>query len=343
MSDLYLIVGLGNPGKKYENTRHNAGWFVLDELAQRHGLRFDKNEKKAITASGSIKNKKVLLVKPQTFMNLSGEAVRGLMDFYKVPTEAIIIIHDDMDTPLGTLRLRRNGGAGGQNGVKSIIRHVGTDEIARARFGIGRPPGRMDPAAYVLQAFQGDDAIRAQEIASRASDAIESWLQFGIETAMTNYNGDIEQRTPPPKQDPQEAIALYQRAHELAPKDPQPLEKLAATYKRLRETDKAATWYQKAADLYTAAGDAGKALRQWEQAAGLRPNDVIIQTALAERYLDAGLSKKAIQCYLKLGERLAQNGNALEGLNITHKTLEINPQHPQAIEQLRRLEKLVTS
>lgn len=342
MSNLYLIVGLGNPGKKYENTRHNAGWFVLDELAQRHGLRFDKTEKKALTASGTIKNRKVVLVKPQTFMNLSGEAVRGLMDFYKVPREDILIIHDDLDTPLGTLRLRRNGGAGGQNGVKSIIRHLGTDEIARIRFGIGRPPGRMDPAAYVLQAFQGDDAIRAQEVASRASDAIESWLQSGIETAMTSYNGDIQQRTPPPKQDPQEDLALYQRAHELAPKDPQPVEKLAATYKRLRETDKAAAWYQKAAELHTAAGHPDKALRQWERAASLQPNDVAIQTTLAERYLEAGLSKKAIQCYLKLGERLAQNGQPFEGLNITQEALKLNPQHPQAQEQLRRLEKLIT-
>jgi PTH1 family peptidyl-tRNA hydrolase len=342
MSNLYLIVGLGNPGKKYENTRHNAGWFVLDELAKRHGLRFDKNEKKALTASGTIKNKKVVLVKPQTFMNLSGESVRPLADFYKVPTEAIIIVHDDMDTPLGTLRLRRNGGAGGQNGVKSIIRHLGTNEIARVRFGVGRPPGRMDPAAYVLQAFQGDDAILAQEIASRASDAIESWLQFGIETAMTSYNGDIQQRTPPPKQDPEEAIALYLRAHELAPKDPQPIEKLAATYKRLRETDKAAEWYQKAAALYTAAGETGKALRQWEQAAGLQPNAVDVQTALAQRYLEAGLSKKAIQCYLKLGERLAQNGDLMQALNVTHEALSLNPQHPQAFEQAQRLKKRLT-
>lgn len=199
MTDWYLIVGLGNPGKDYEDTRHNVGFRVLDELARRYGLAFGKTERKAQVASGTLKNKKVILAKPQTYMNLSGEAVRSLVDFYKVEVPNILIVADDLDIPLGTVRLRQSGSAGGQNGIKSVIQHLGTQDFNRLRFGIGRPPGKMQAKDHVLSAFKGDDAILASQVIDRASDAVETWLTDGIELAMTRHNGDIDQPKAAPK------------------------------------------------------------------------------------------------------------------------------------------------
>ncbi len=204
MTDWYLIVGLGNPGKDYEDTRHNVGFRVVDELARRYGLTFGKTERKAQAASGTIKDKKVILAKPQTYMNLSGEAVRSLTDFYKVEPDRILIIADDLDIPLGTVRLRQSGSAGGQNGIKSIIQHLGTQEVNRLRFGIGRPPGKMQAKDYVLGAFKGDDAILASQVIDRASAAAETWLTDGIELAMTRHNGNIDDPKPVPKKAPLE-------------------------------------------------------------------------------------------------------------------------------------------
>jgi PTH1 family peptidyl-tRNA hydrolase len=201
MTDWYLIIGLGNPGKEYADTRHNVGFRVADELARRYSLVFGKKERKAVAASGLILDKKVILAKPQTFMNLSGEAVRSLVDFYKVELPRILVISDDLDIPLGTVRLRKSGGAGGQNGVKSIIQHLNTQEFARLRFGIGRPPGKMQPKDYVLGAFHGDDAILASQVIDRAADAVETWLRDGIELAMTRHNGSIDDAKPV-KKDP---------------------------------------------------------------------------------------------------------------------------------------------
>lgn len=192
MSERYLIVGLGNPGDKYEKTRHNMGFFVVDELARRHNLSFGRTERRARVADGIIADRRVLLAKPQTYMNASGEAVRSLVDFYRIDTDRIMVICDDLDIPLGTLRLRKGGGHGGQNGVRSIIQHLNTQDFQRARLGIGRPPGRMDPAAYVLKPFAGDDAILAAQVVDRAADAVETWLRDGIELAMTRYNGAID-------------------------------------------------------------------------------------------------------------------------------------------------------
>lgn len=193
MTDWHLIVGLGNPGKEYAETRHNVGFRVVDELARRHGLSFGRKERKAVIATGEILGKKVVLAKPQTYMNLSGEAVRALVDFYKVELPRMLVISDDLDIPLGTIRLRKAGGAGGQGGMKNIIQHLGTQEFNRLRFGIGRPPGKMDPKDYVLQAFRGDDAILASEVVDRAANAVETWLTEGIEIAMTRHNGSIEE------------------------------------------------------------------------------------------------------------------------------------------------------
>src|SRR5215468_4208353 len=189
MTDWYLIVGLGNPGKEFEQTRHNVGFRVADELARRYALTFGKKERKAVAATGVIRGKKVILAKPQTFMNLSGEAVRSLVDFYKVELPNILIVSDDLDIPLGTVRMRKSGSAGGQNGMKSVIQHLGTQEFSRLRFGIGRPPGKMQAKDYVLSGFQGDDAILAAQVVDRASDAVETWLKEGIEIAMTRHNG----------------------------------------------------------------------------------------------------------------------------------------------------------
>lgn len=198
MSERYLIVGLGNPGKQYENTRHNVGFWALDELARRWGMSFGKTERKAQVADGLIRERRVLLAKPQTFMNLSGEAVRALADFYKIEVARVFVISDDLDLPLGTLRLRKSGSHGGQNGMKSVLQHMGTQEVSRARIGIGRPPGRMDPAAYVLRPFDGDDAITARIVVDRAADAVETWLTDGIELAMTRHNGSVDEPKPTP-------------------------------------------------------------------------------------------------------------------------------------------------
>ncbi len=199
MTDWYLIVGLGNPGKEYEETRHNVGFRVVEELARRYGLTFGKTERKAQVSSGMIKDKKVILAKPQTYMNLSGEAVRSLVDFYKVDVANILLIADDLDIPLGTVRLRQSGSAGGQNGIKNVIQHLGTQDINRLRFGIGRPPGKMQAKDYVLGVFKGDDAILASQVVDKATNAVETWLTEGIELAMTRHNGNIDEPKPTPK------------------------------------------------------------------------------------------------------------------------------------------------
>lgn len=196
MSERYLIVGLGNPGKKYEKTRHNFGFWAVDEVARRYNLTFGKTERKAKVTDGVIREKRVLLAKPQTFMNLSGEAVRALVDFYKIEHERVLIIYDELDLPLGTLRLRKTGSHGGQKGMGNIIQHLGSRDINRIRIGIGRPPGRMDPAAYVLKPFGGDDAITADLMVDKAAEAVETWLTDGIDLAMTRHNGSIDEPNP---------------------------------------------------------------------------------------------------------------------------------------------------
>jgi PTH1 family peptidyl-tRNA hydrolase len=192
MSDLHLIVGLGNPGTRYANTRHNVGFRTLDRLAVKHGLAFTKTEHRAQVASGQIVGRKVLLAKPQTFMNVSGDSIAPIAHFYKIPPERIVVTCDDLDIPLGTLRIRASGSSGGQNGLKHILQRLGTQEIARVRIGVGRPPGRQDPADYVLTPFRGDDEILAAEVIDRAILAIETWLTDGIELAMTRHNGKLD-------------------------------------------------------------------------------------------------------------------------------------------------------
>lgn len=185
----WLIVGLGNPGQKYLKNRHNAGWHVLDTIARSHPhFRFDEKRSKGLIARGELAGVKVALVKPQTYMNLSGEAVGPIARFYKVPPERILVAYDDVDLPPATLRLRPKGGAGGQKGMRSVIHHLGTQDFPRIRLGIGRPPGQMPVEAYVLQDFKPDEWEAMLIIYQRSVQAIEAILTDGLDNAMNQFN-----------------------------------------------------------------------------------------------------------------------------------------------------------
>lgn len=189
-----MIVGLGNPGPRYAHNRHNVGFQTLELLANRHSIPIDRIQGKALTGQGSVRRGsnqcKVLFVKPLTFMNLSGEAVAPLARFFQIEPANIFVIHDDLDLELGRLRMRPGGSSGGQNGVKSIIERLATQDFARARVGIGRPPGRMDPAAWVLQDFGTDEESVIGPTRHRVADAVESWLFDGLTVAMNRFNAD---------------------------------------------------------------------------------------------------------------------------------------------------------
>ena len=187
-SENSLIAGLGNLGPKYAANRHNVGFRCLERLAADHGLTFDKRQKQARVALGTIGGRRVVLVQPQTFMNESGRAVVPLARFYKIEPERMLVIYDDLDLPLGTVRLRPEGGSGGHKGMRSIIEHLGGQNFSRLRIGIDRPPGQMDPAAYVLQNFSAEEEPLLEETLQRAVAAIETWLREGIEAAMSHHN-----------------------------------------------------------------------------------------------------------------------------------------------------------
>jgi PTH1 family peptidyl-tRNA hydrolase len=197
MAETFLIVGLGNPGAQYARTRHNIGFRAVDALAERHGLTFSKVEHKAQTASGMIAGQRAILAKPLTYMNLSGDAVVPLARFYEIEPDRILIIADDLDIPLGTIRIRPSGSSGGQNGIRHIIERMGTQAIPRIRIGIGRPPGKMDAAAYVLTPFKADEEIIALESVDRAVRAAETWLMDGIDAAMNRFNGGTAKESKP--------------------------------------------------------------------------------------------------------------------------------------------------
>jgi PTH1 family peptidyl-tRNA hydrolase len=185
---MYLIVGLGNPGVRYARNRHNVGVRCVSRLAAAHGLEFSRRRKNARAAQGTIGGRPVVLAIPQTFMNESGRAVAPLAHFYQVPTENLLVIYDDLDLPLGSLRLRPDGGSGGHRGMRSIITYLGTQSFPRLRIGIGRPLGQMDPADYVLQNFTPDEEPVIEETIERAIAAIQTWLTEGLEKAMSLYN-----------------------------------------------------------------------------------------------------------------------------------------------------------
>ena len=186
----WLIVGLGNPGEKYENTRHNVGFRVIDELAERQNAPVQKLKFKALTNLLTISGEKVLVMKPITYMNLSGEAVRPAADFYKIPPERVLVISDDTALAAGRLRIRTKGSAGGHNGLKSIIQHLGTDQFPRIRLGVGeKPHPDYDMADWVLGKFQGEDQKIMDETVKRAADAVEYLLKEGTDRAMNRFNG----------------------------------------------------------------------------------------------------------------------------------------------------------
>ncbi len=184
----WLVVGLGNPNRKYAGNRHNAGFHVVDRLAAVAELHFDERRSRAHLARGRIEGIPVALVKPQTYMNLSGEAVSAVARFFKVPSERVLVIFDDLDLPLGVLRLRLGGGSGGHHGMANIIVHLNTRDFPRLRIGIGRPPGKMPPEAYVLQDFTSDEKPIVDQVYQRAIEAIHVVLRDGFETAMNQFN-----------------------------------------------------------------------------------------------------------------------------------------------------------
>ncbi len=191
-SNVYLIVGLGNPGRDYRLTRHNIGFMAIDALAASLGCKLTKVQFKAIVGSAQLGNRKIILAKPQTFMNLSGQAVSSLMHFYRIPVDHLMVMNDDLDLPLGTIRIRPSGGSAGQKGMESIIERLGTQEFARLRLGIGRPPGQMDAKDYVLQSFSNPESEMLKAVLDRAVDAIKTYIDGGLDAAMNKFNGKLE-------------------------------------------------------------------------------------------------------------------------------------------------------
>jgi PTH1 family peptidyl-tRNA hydrolase len=188
LEDLFVIVGLGNPGAKYENTRHNVGFDTVELLSRRHDIKLTKLKHKALIGDGNIGGRKVILAKPQTFMNLSGESVREIVEWYKIPVKNIIIVYDDIDLPVGKLRLRPKGSAGTHNGMKSVIYQIQSDEFPRVRIGVDKPPEGWDLANYVLGRFSGDERKKIEDTIERAADAVEAIVKSGIDSAMNRYN-----------------------------------------------------------------------------------------------------------------------------------------------------------
>ena len=184
----WLLVCLGNPGDKYENTRHNVGFMVADEVADRQGKPIQRLRFKALTNILTISGEKVLVMKPVTYMNLSGEAARQGADFYKIPPERVLVVSDDTALPVGKLRIRIKGSAGGHNGLKSIIQHLGTDQFPRLRVGVGEKPEGYDLADYVLGHFSPEDAQKMQEACNRAVMAAAAVLSEGPDRAMNDFN-----------------------------------------------------------------------------------------------------------------------------------------------------------
>ncbi len=194
----WLVVGLGNPGPEYAGNRHNAGFMVLDELAARVGGRFKAHRSHAEVLEGRLAGQAVVLAKPRSYMNLSGGPVKAIADFYKVPVGNVVVVHDELDIPFGALRAKFGGGDNGHNGLRSITKSVGTRDYFRLRFGVGRPPGRMDPAAYVLRDFATAERKDLPLLVDRAADALECLLVHGLDVTQNRFHAaDLNPAKPP--------------------------------------------------------------------------------------------------------------------------------------------------
>ncbi|BBF44769.1 peptidyl-tRNA hydrolase [Lachnospiraceae bacterium KM106-2] len=185
---MYIIVGLGNPTRQYEGTRHNVGFDCINRIADKYNIAMDFEKHKALCGKGFIDGQKVILAKPLTYMNLSGESVRQLVDFYKVLPEEVIVIYDDISLDVGQLRIRKKGSAGGHNGIKSIIQHLGTNEFPRIKVGVGNKPDGWDLADYVLGHFSKEDQVTMKEAEEHAAEACHDMIIDGIEVAMNHFN-----------------------------------------------------------------------------------------------------------------------------------------------------------
>ena len=191
---MYIIVGLGNPDRKYQNTRHNIGFDVIDVIADKNHITVSERKHKALIGKGIVGGQKVVLVKPQTYMNLSGESVREIIDFYKIDEKnELIVISDDVSLDVGQIRIRKKGSAGGHNGLKNIILHLGHDEFHRVRMGVGEKPEDYDLVDYVLGHFPKEEREIMDESAGRAADAVEVMITDGADVAMNQYNKKIQQ------------------------------------------------------------------------------------------------------------------------------------------------------
>lgn len=183
-----LFVGLGNPGKQYAQTRHNIGFNVIDELSSRFQIPLNQSKHKGILGIGYHKGERIVLLKPLTYMNLSGESIRAVMDYFEIDLENLLVVYDDLDLPVGKLRLRQKGSAGGHNGIKSTVAHMGTQQFNRIRIGIDRPTNGMSVPDYVLGRFQPDEMAHMQEVIKRSSDACEAWLDKPFLQVMNDFN-----------------------------------------------------------------------------------------------------------------------------------------------------------
>ncbi len=186
---MFLLVGLGNPGQKYARTRHNVGFDVVDRLGERWGIAVTRSSSQALVGDGLVKNERAVLMKPQAYVNRSGGPVRAAMDFYKVPLENVLVVHDELEVPFGKVKIKRSGGHGGHNGLRDLNQHLGTD-YPRVRVGTGRPPEGWDPADFVLSRWKDDEGQEVMRMIERACDAMESVVTEGVDAAMNRFNGE---------------------------------------------------------------------------------------------------------------------------------------------------------
>ncbi|MBQ4148322.1 MAG: aminoacyl-tRNA hydrolase [Clostridium sp.] len=193
---MFVIAGLGNPGRKYENTRHNVGFCVIDRLADKYGISVNEKMFQALVGRGVIEGEKVLLVKPQTFMNLSGESIQPILGYYKVDPEDFVVVYDDISLEPGNIRVRGKGSAGGHNGIKNIIARLGTQEFPRVRIGTGEKPSQMDLADYVLGHFTSEEQKLMAEAYEAGASACVTLMQEGVEMAMNHFNGKARKQDP---------------------------------------------------------------------------------------------------------------------------------------------------